>query len=167
MARKFVFFVLLTLVVCAISISCSNKIVPGIYGTNYASYGMVGKTLTLNCDSSMILRFSGDFVNDYYYGKWTTSKDTLFFVFDTINNPNNIGHQNLLVRGKKLKDIPIPFNKKIYQELIEAIRSVHEDTLQLPSYRELKRNRGKILVDFKGTMKRQHFVRYEKFSCEE
>ena len=152
---------------CFISISCSKKIVPGEYRTNFPLYGMFGKRLTLNCDGSMVLRFSGDLMNDNSYGKWTTNKDTLFLVFDTINYPDSRykAYQDLLVRGKKLKDKNIPFNKKRYNELLDTIRAAGLDTLQVPSYRELKKVQGKTLANFTGKMKRQYFVRYEKFSC--
>ena len=166
MARKFISYILLSMV-CIIFISCSKKIVPGKYRTNFPSYGMFGKRLTLNCDGSMVLRFSGDLMDDSSYGKWTTNKDTLFLVFDTINYPDSRykAYQDLLIRGKRLKDKNMPFNKKQYKEFFDTIQVAGLDTLKVPSYRELKKAQGKTFANFTGKMKRQYFVRYEKFSC--
>ncbi len=169
MKQRFYYSILLVSIACIIPISCSNKVIPGVYRTNFSIYGMFGKTLSLYCDNSMTMRFAGDLMDDKSFGKWTTHKDTLFLIFDTVNYPNSRYKydQLLLVRGKKLKDVNVLFSKKRYEELLDTIRAAGMDTLKVPSYKELKRLQGKAPANSYGKMKRQYFVRNERFSCKE
>ena len=69
--------------------SFSEKIIYGKYQTNFNSYGMYGKTLTLDCGGNAVMNFSGDLQNNNSFGTWKTEKDTLIIFFDSIKNPAN------------------------------------------------------------------------------
>jgi hypothetical protein len=128
---------------------------------------MFGQILTINCDSTVILNFAGDLMNDNSYGKWTTFNDTLIITFDTINHPNCRfkNRIDLLIQGHRLYNIP--FTRKQYNDLIEKIKKSGNDTIKIPSYRKFNRQLDKNMTDSKGTMKRQYFKIVDKFDCKE
>jgi hypothetical protein len=145
-------------------ISCSKHIITGEYRTNFATYGMFGKTLTLNCDSSVIMNYAGDLINDNSYGNWEINEDTLILRFDTINYPNSRFRNDLffVIKGNKLNNIPI--TKSRYSKLVRNIRESGSVNKVL-SYERFVRNADINMVDNKGTMKRQYFVKIEELSC--
>jgi len=154
--------VALGLTIICLLLACSNKLIPGEYHTNFPTYGMFGKTLTLDCDSSAIMNFQGDLMNDNSYGQWKTIEDTLVITFDTLNYPTSRYKNNLslLIKGKKL--LNVPFSKEKYMEL-ELIAS---DSIDIPSLKSLNRKADKNMKYHYGKMKRQYFIRIESSDCE-
>ena len=67
--------------------SYAQSNIAGEYRTNFPSYGMFGKNLKLNCDSTAILNFAGDLMNDNSNAKWTLKNGVLILQFDTLNSP--------------------------------------------------------------------------------
>jgi hypothetical protein len=55
----------------------------GKYHTNFPAEGMFGQIMNLKTDSSFILNYRGDLLNEYYYGKWTTCKRQLLLNIDS------------------------------------------------------------------------------------
>lgn len=158
--------IMILLIGLSITLSWSRYIIPGKYQTNFATYGMFGKTLTINCDSTVIMNFAGNLMNDKSYGKWTIDNDTLLIAFDTINYSTSRykNDLNFRVKGKRLYNIP--YTRAGYIELFEKIRQSGNDTIDLQNYRKFNRNLDKNISNYKGTMKRHYFKRVEKFDCE-
>lgn len=128
---------------------------------------MFNKTLTLNCDSTVILNFAGDLINDNSYGKWITNGETLIIAFDTINHPNSRYRNNLEfnIKGRKLYNISL--KKEEYDELIKEIKESGNDTIKIPTYRKFIRQAGRSMTNFNGDMKGQYFKLLETFECEQ
>ena len=80
----------------------SDNGIPGTYVRRIQRNSDVrqfGRTLTLNCDSSVIATFQGDMMNEKVKGHWKLNSDT---VIVTIDEP--LGHwnkENLFVLHKK------------------------------------------------------------------
>lgn len=141
---------------------CSNKLIPGTYTTNFNTYGRFSKTLTLNCDSSVIMNFQGDMMNDNSYGNWRTSNDTLFISFDTTNYPDGRYKNDLTFIFKGQKLFSIPFSPEQYDELM----ALAADSIEIPNYRSLAKQLDKTPTNFKGNSKRQYFRKAKSFECE-
>ena len=137
-----------------------------MYGTNFNTYGRFAKTLTLNCDSSAVMNFQGDMMNDNSFGYWRSSNDTLFVSFDTITYPDARFTDELtfLVKGKKLERF-----STLPQEQYDELVIMAADSVKLPSYEKLNKqlNNSKTPTNFKGNSKRQYFKLTEQFDCEE
>ena len=147
--------------------SCYSRKVVGKYQTNFATYGRFAKTMTINCDSTFVLNFSGDFMNDNSYGKWEISGDTLIMNYDSINYPKSRynGQSKYLIKRNKLTN-HFPISKEKYNELIALIeKEGMTDSLKIGSYSKFKRTAGKTLANFQGKMKRQYFEKIKKTDC--
>ncbi len=90
----------------------SNNEIPGTYVRRIQKNSDVrqfGRTLTLNCDSSVIATFQGDMMNEKVNGHWKLNGDTLVV---SIDEP--LGHwskKNLfLIQKKKLLNIVTDIN---------------------------------------------------------
>lgn len=147
------------------NLSCSHTLTPGTYRTNVSTYGMFGKKLTLNCDSTVVLNFSGDLLNDNSYGNWFANSDTLKIKFDTINYPNSRYKEDLEFIIKRKKLYYLLYNEEKYNELIDKISESGIDTLKIPSYRKFNRVMSKTMTNDKGNMKRQYFKLSEAYDC--
>ncbi|MFO0330497.1 MAG: hypothetical protein ACK514_04040, partial [Bacteroidota bacterium] len=99
--------------------------IPGTYVRRIQKHSDIrqfGRTLIINCDSTVIAKFQGDMMNEMVKGRWTMNGDTLIVI---INEP--LGHwrkENLfLVRKKKLLNIVTEINgEKIRdKQLLDAI----------------------------------------------
>jgi hypothetical protein len=148
--------------------SCSTKKVAGKYQTNFAAYGMFQKILTINCDSTFVLNFNGDLMNDNSYGKWNIKNDSLILNFDSINYPKSrySGISYYSIKRNKLTSY-FPFTKEKYNELKMLIEKAGiTDSLNLGSYRKFKKNHEKTSKNFYGKMGKQYFKKIEKFECE-
>ena len=146
-------------------ISCSNKIVAGKYRTNFNSYGMFSKTLTLECDGNAVLNFQGDMQNNNSFGTWKTENDTLIIFFDSIKNQQNKfkGELKFVMKRNKLENMPFPKSK--YNELVENAKQKGNDTLKIPSYRKLNRMTNQGLKNFYGKTAKQYFKKIEYIEC--
>lgn len=146
-------------------LSCSEKIVIGKYRTNFNSYAMFSKTLTLACDGSVILNFQGDMQNNNSFGTWKTEKDTLILYFDSIKNKKNKfkGEFKFVIKKNKLKNMPYP--KKIYNQLVEHAKKTGNDSLKIPSYRRLNMLTNWGLKNFEGKIGKQYFKKIEFIKC--
>lgn len=155
------------LILCTLCNSCSVNNIAGKYRTNFAAYGRFGKTLTLYCDSTFVMNFNGDFINDNSYGVWKISADTLIMNYDTINYPKNrySGQSNYLIKHNKLSS-HFPITKEKYEELVALIKKEGmTDSLKIGSYSKFKRTAGKTLANFQGKMKRQYFKKIKEIDC--
>jgi hypothetical protein len=146
-------------------ISCSKKIVPGKYRTNFNSYGMFTKTLTLECNGNAILNFQGDMQNNNSFGSWKTEKDTLIICFDSILNLQNKfkGELKFVIKRNKLEKMPYP--KPTYYELVEYAKETANDTLKIPSYRKFNKLSNQGVKNFQGKTDKQYFKKIEFFEC--
>ena len=147
-------------------ISCSNKVVTGKYRTNFNSYGMFSKTLTLDCNGNAILNFQGDMQNNNSFGIWKIEKDTLIIFFDSIKNQNNKfrGELKFVVKRNKLENMPFPKSK--YKEIVEYTKSTENDTLNnIPSYRKLNKLTSQGLKNFQGKTGKQYFKKIQYIEC--
>ena len=144
-------------------IGCTNNLIPGVYKTNFNSYGRFSKTLTLDCDGTATLNFQGDMMNDNSYGNWRTENDTVLIAFDTVNYPNSRFRKDLIFISKKGKLYRIQFSKKQYDELL----NLAADSVKIPSYRKLARRLDKTPTNFQGNSKVQFFRRNESIKCKE
>jgi hypothetical protein len=150
----------------AISSCSSNKIV-GTYKSNFASYGRFLKTLNLNCDSTFVMNFYGDFMNDNSYGKWTISGDTLIMTYDTINYTKSryFGVDKYLIKNNKLTS-NFSITKEKYDELVALIEKERmTDSLKIGSYSKFKRITDKTPANFQGKMKKQYLKKVEEKDC--
>jgi hypothetical protein len=68
-----------------------------------------GRTITLNCDSTVIATFQGDMMNEKVTGSWTTKGDTIKV---TINEPVGHWHKEnyFLFRKRKLLHLVTEIN---------------------------------------------------------
>lgn len=145
--------------------SCSEKIIVGKYRTNFNSYGMFSKTLTIACDGNAILNFQGDMQNNNSFGTWKTEKDTLIIFFDSIKNQNNKfkGELKFIIKRNKLENMPFPKSK--YNEIVEFAKGTENDTLKIPSYRKFNKMNNTSLKNFKGKTGKQYFKKIEFIEC--
>ena len=99
--------------------------IPGTYVRRIQKHSDIrqfGRTLIINCDSTVIAKFQGDMMNEMVKGRWTMNGDTLIVIID-----EPLGHwrkENLfLVRKKKLLNIVTEINgEKIRDKrLLDAI----------------------------------------------
>ncbi len=157
---------LIAVILVYITSSCTKNVITGKYRTNFPTYGMFGNTLILHPDSSALLKFAGDMMNDTSFGNWTRRKNILTITFDTINHPHSRykGSLTLFIKRNKLYNRPFKttFTKSKYNELIEKIRESGNDTIKLMNYRKFKKMYDKTPSDFNGNMKRQFYIKYEE-----
>jgi hypothetical protein len=145
-----------------------QKNISGEYKTNVSAYGMFEKILVLNCDSTAVLNFRGDLMNDNSYGRWRINKKILTLIFDTVQSVNS-RYKGLLcfaVRNKNLYELGM--TKKLYNELKNRINqenSKKDERIVLPSFRKLNRQQNQILVNYKGAIKRQFFRITKSYKC--
>jgi len=146
-------------------ISCSKKIVAGKYRTNFNSYGMFSKTLTLECNGNAVLNFQGDMQNNNSFGIWKTEKDTLIIFFDSIKNQHNKfkGELKFVIKRNKLENMPFPKFK--YYKLVEYAKKTENDTLEIPSYRKINKLTSQGLKNFQGKTGKQYFKKIEYIEC--
>lgn len=157
----------LTLILGILTNSCSANEIVGVYQTNFATYGMFGQSLTINCDGSFARNFQGDLMNDNSYGNWKIKEDTLVLVYDSVHYPKGRynGESRLLIKHNKLTEY-FPIYKKKYEELIKLIEKEGlADSIKIGSYSKFKRTVGKMPANFRGKMKRQYFEKKEKIKC--
>ena len=96
--------------------------IPGTYVRriqNNSDVRQFGRTLTLNCDSTVIATFQGDMMNEKLKGHWRLNGDTLVV---TIDEP--LGHWNkenlFVVQKKRLINVVTEINgKKIKNQLLK------------------------------------------------
>ena len=156
---KPIFFILI-IIPC---ISCSKTIIPGRYCTNFATYGMFGKTLKLNRDSSAIMNFAGDLMNDNSYGNWKIKDDTVLITFDTIKYPNSRYKKDLAFKIKGNRLYNIAFTNKQYHDFLIKAKSEGYDIKRMPTASRFNKIADKNLTNHKGTFRRQFFKRKERY----
>ena len=102
----------------------SDNEIPGTYVRRVQKHSNVrqfGRSLTLNCDSTVVARFWGDMENETVRGRWTIKEDTLRVLID-----EPVGHWRainlFLVQKKKLFNIVTDINgQKIRDEKVLEI----------------------------------------------
>jgi hypothetical protein len=122
-------------ILLAIALSGQKKIV-GEYQSNFPTYGMFGETLKLNCDSTAILNFRGDMMNDNSYGRWKVENKTLVVIFDTTRSIKSRDKDTLILRIKGSRFYKIGWTKesyKKYQDLLNQHNKETGENLQLPN----------------------------------
>lgn len=164
MKRKLILINTLVLLFLTL-ISCSEKIIVGKYRTNFNSYGMFSKTLTLNCNGNAIMNFQGEMQNNDSFGTWKTESDTLIIFFDSIKNQSNKfkGELKFVIKKNKLEYMPFPKSK--YNEIVEFAKKTGNDTLKIPSYRKVNKITNKGLKNFQGKTGKQYFKKIEIIEC--
>ncbi len=148
--------------------SCSsNKALSGIYVTNFPSYGRFSKTLTLNCDSTAVMKFQGDMMNDNSFGTWSINNKELILEFDSIQYPGSRykGDFVLLLDGRKLL-IPI-ISREQFERLVDTVKASNLDgKIKIKTYERFVRKFSKAPKNFRGKMRKQYFKRTEDLDCE-
>jgi len=123
----------------------------GLYRIKYASYGMFGTSIELKADSTFTKNFRGDMMNDYSYGRWQVSRDTLMLTFDTITYPASRyrKQEKYMIKGKKLVQA---------DELVKILKqNGFWDTLSPRDKRRLRKIQNQTMIDFKGTMRTNYY----------
>jgi hypothetical protein len=115
-----------------------QKNLAGIYSTNFPTYGMFGKIITLNCDSSTTLNFRGDLMNDTSHGVWTLKRKILTINFDTLAYPSQRYRTplNFRIKRNRLYLISLVLSKTEYDKLmLDAEKSATEsnENIKIPS----------------------------------
>lgn len=164
MTNSFKINSILFIFIFALSISCSKTIIPGRYCTNFATYGMFGKTLKLNRDSTVIINFAGDLMNDNSYGNWKINNDTLLITFDTIKYPNSRYKKDLAYKIKGNRLYNIAFTNEQYQDFLLKAKNEGYDIKGMPNASRFNRIADKNMTNHKGTMRRQFFKRKEIYN---
>ena len=136
----------------------------GEYRTNFPTYGMFGQTLKLNCDSTVILNFQGDLMNDNSYGHWTVQNKILTIFFDTTKqNARYKDTLNFQIIGKRLYKIGL--TKEMYLEFKSLLDKHNKETdknLQIPNYNAL----NQTPKNFYGKTAVQYFKKSNSYLCE-
>lgn len=90
----------------------SDKEIPGTYVRRIQRNSDVrqfGRTLTLNCDSTVVATFQGDMMNEKETGHWSIEGDTLKVTIDSVDRERPFGHWNkvnlFLIKNNKLINI--------------------------------------------------------------
>src|SRR4030095_3162725 len=128
-----------------ITVVLGQKSLSGTYRTNFPTYGMFGQTLTLSCDSTAILNFKGDLLNDTSFGKWASNAKILTLTFDSTLHPHQRYKGQLKYKIKRGRFYLMNFTKEQYQELKEKVEQYNKENnanLQLPSYNEFTKKYG-------------------------
>ena len=159
--------VLLTVCLCMLLLSCmTNKNITGEYTTNFATYGMFGKTLKLNCDSTAILNFAGDLMNDNSSGKWIIRDNILEVSLDTSFKQRYSGLYKFRIRNKRLFDFHL--TKRQYDSLkfkIDSLSKEENQKVDIPSYAKLKRGYSGEMKNFSGKTGRQFYKKTKSYVC--
>lgn len=86
--------------------------IPGTYVRRIQRHSGIrqfGRTLTLNCDSTVIATFQGDMMNEKEKGHWYVNGDTLIVIIDSVGRGRPFGHWNkinlFLIKNRKLINI--------------------------------------------------------------
>ena len=94
----------------------SDTDIPGTYVRRIDRHSDVrqfGRTLTLNCDSTVIATFQGDMMNEKETGHWSVNGDTLKVTIDSVGRERPFGHWNkvnlFLIKNRKLINIVTEF----------------------------------------------------------
>jgi hypothetical protein len=151
-------------------LSCmTRKNIVGEYATNFPTYGMFGKTLKLKCDSTAVLNFAGDLMNDNSLGKWSVKDDTLEVWLDTLSAAKQryTGLMKFRIQHKRLYNISY-LTKKQYDSLKFKIDSLSKTTNQgvkIPSYSKIKRGYNITMKNFSGKMGKQFYKKSEDYKC--
>jgi len=124
---------------------------------------MFGKTLRLNRDSTVIMNFAGDLMNDNSYGNWRINNDTLFIAFDTIKYPNSRYKKDLAFKIKGRRLYNIAFTNKQYQDFLLIAKNDGYDIDKMPNARRFNKKADKNMTNHKGTMRRQFYKRKERY----
>jgi hypothetical protein len=148
-----------------------QKNLAGIYSTNFPTYGMFGKILTLKCDSSTELNFRGDLMNDTSKGVWTLKGKILTVIFDSIAHPLQRYKTSLTfkVKRNRLYQINLFLNEAEYDKFrIDAEKYANENNekVRVPSYTTFQRRINKAPRDFKGRYGIQYFKIAKRFTCD-
>ena len=150
---------LISLILIA-NFSFAQKRPAGKYQTNFPSYGMFSETLTLNCDSTAVIHFVGDLMNDYSYGKWKVIKDTVILTFDS-SNKRYKGTLHLGVRNNKLYKGINKVQYAEFQSKVNEHNAVTGDSLQLPAIKDL----NLTIKNSSGDRGVQFYKRIKKHRC--
>lgn len=135
----------------------------GVYRTNFPTYGMFGKTLTLNYDSSAVMKFQGDLMLDYSIGKWSFENKILTITFDSLAHPRQRYKGQSFYEVKRNRLIEILFSKERYEYLKEQVKihnKTNKEKIKLPqTYRKFLKKFGgiKTLANFLGKQRKQYF----------
>ena len=146
-----------------------QKKLSGIYQTNFPTYGMFGKTLTLNCDSSVVLNFRGDLMNDNSFGNWSTDRKVLTLTFDSTLHPTQRYKGQMRYKIKSNRLYLVTFTKKQFQELKEKIEKHSKDSaidFKLSSYRKFKKKYGRTMKNNYGKTGVQYLKKIKLMDCE-
>ncbi|MES2864854.1 MAG: hypothetical protein V4666_12090 [Bacteroidota bacterium] len=159
--KKGITFIILVITIFVSGISCSTKVITGKYRTNFNTYGMFSKSLTLDCNGIATMNFQGDMQNNNSYGTWKKDKDTLVIFFDSLLNKNNRykGEIKFLIKRNRLENMPYP--KSLYREFVKDYKTNKMDLKEFPSYKKL----NQTPKDWKGKMGNQYFKKIEKTDC--
>jgi hypothetical protein len=146
----------------------AQRSLSGVFQTNFPVYGMFGQTLSLNCDSSVVMNFRGDLMNDNSFGRWSVRDETLTLSFDSTKYPQQRykGQMNYRIRGDRLYLINL--TKEQYEELKAKALQAAKDSgqvIRLPSYRWFKKHTGRAMKNHSGKTGKQYFKRTEVTDC--
>jgi len=130
-------YILLCFLVCFSNNSTLPKEIAGKYVIKIyhsSDVGPFGRTLTLNCDSTVIATFSGDLINEIITGHWILYFDTLTINFDSSGIERPYGHWNKTMKFQVDKKQLLLLNMEINGEkitdkkLLKEINQINKKT---------------------------------------
>lgn len=139
------------LLIISISLfSCSKELYKGKYQLK-KSISMYTQYITIKCNNSAVINFTGGFIDDYSYGKWSINSDTLMIEFDTINYPNSRYRKTQYFKTTRKRLKPIIGPNSIL--LTDSINTIEFDRFMSTNYYNRK------------PFKESHSKLIEKFDC--
>ena len=136
----------------------------GEYVTNFPTYGMFGQILKLSCDSTAILNFQGDLMNDNSYGYWTVHNKRLTIFFETTKQKARY-KDTLYFEIKRKRLYKIGLTQKmylVYKSLLDKHNKDTGENLQIPSYNTL----NQTPKNFNGKTAVQYFKKSKSYLCD-
>jgi hypothetical protein len=150
-------------------VSFGQKNLAGIFATNFPTYGRFDKTLTLNCDSTLILNFRGELMDDNSKGRWIEKDKKLILIFDSISYPSQRYKAPIVLKVKRNKLYQVNLTIEEYRELkiiVEKLATDNGQKLKILSYSALRKNFSKTMKNFKGKTGKQYFKKVKTFNCD-
>jgi hypothetical protein len=156
--------IMIGLISC-LKVSFAQNRVAGLYRDNFASYGMFGKTLQLNCDSSAVLIFAGDLMRDSSFAYWKVDKNLLILTFDSTkrNKQRYKGASRFIIKHHRLYNVP--FTREIYNNLKKTADSLH--IKEFSSYQAYLKILNCSPKNFYGKMGTQYLEMKQRYDCKE
>lgn len=150
-------------------VSYGQKNLSGVFKTNFQTYGLFQTTLTLNCDSSAVLNFRGDFVNDNSIGIWTVKNNLLTLTFDSIKylKQRYKGQSSFKIKRNRL--YLISFSIESYEKLkvdLEKYSKEKNQKFKMPKYSKFERHSYITPKNVTGRTGKQYYKNLNKFDCD-